>query len=174
MDDIIGPVSTCCNWFACIADAGTWMVSTRGSEFGTFGWGGSVIWIGTIFVGSKPATTAGGAGGVCVWGCAVDCCCVWLSWAGLWVPFVWLGNVWFEAFALFSVAFCCCNVCCCGCCDCLCNYTNFVNLTGTNKSNILVKVPAVVAVAVVEVDFLILSHLTKMKNLVLFPNVKIR
>lgn len=120
IDEIIGPVSTCCNWLAWIADAGTWMVSTRGSEFGTFGWGGSVIWIGTIFDGSKPATTAGGAGGVCVWGCTVDCC-VWLGWVnGLWVPFVWLA-----AFALFSVVFCCCDACCCW--DCNCCFWNLEN-----------------------------------------------
>lgn len=142
MDVIIGPVSTWWSWFSCRAEAGTWIVRTRGSEFGTPGCGGNVIWMGTILVGSSPATTAGGAGNCCccgAWccwaccccGCGFDCwafcCCVNAAFCVL--PFWFWKLLWFVVFAFFSAGTdwaCCCGVdctscgacCCCCCCAC--------------------------------------------------------
>lgn len=138
MDVIIGPVSTWCSWFSCRAEAGTWMVRTRGSEFGTPGCGGNVIWMGTILVGSSPATTAGGAGNCC-------CCGAWCCWAccgagfdcwAFWfccvnavfcvLPFWFWKLLWFVVFKFFSAGWadwiCCCGVDCtsCGGCCCCC------------------------------------------------------
>lgn len=121
MDEMIGPVNTWCNWFSCSADAGTCIVSTRGWEFGTPGCGGNVIWIGTIFVGSKLATTSGGAGicdGCVCWSGGTVACCCWTMGVG-WtacdfiavpaappVPF-WLANVlWFEFAFVWLIKFC--------------------------------------------------------------------
>jgi hypothetical protein len=100
IDVIIGPVITWCNWFSCNAEAGTWIVSTRGSEFGIFGCTGKVIWMGTILFGSKAATPVGTGVGVVV---------VWAANGLLLLPlllFVFPFWIWFEFWLI--LCFCSC------------------------------------------------------------------
>lgn len=61
----------------CNADAGTWISKTRGSAFGVFGKAGKVIWIGTIFDGSKPMMAAGGGAGAGWCWATTGCACAW-------------------------------------------------------------------------------------------------
>lgn len=119
MEEMMGPLSIWCSWFSCRADAGMWIVSTRGSELATPAWAGNVICTGISLLGSNPATTD------------VVVCCGWGAAAvvvvgatgAFWgppalLPF-WLLKVWLRVvagglpFSSLIWVNCCCCCCCC-------------------------------------------------------------